>query len=239
MRKTEYLDLLRFYLKPFPKAVIDDIIQDYEEHFAIGVHKGKTEEEISEELVSPKIVADEYLAGDFERRPSREPDAEPSEETVHEETHRESTVNRLFGSGKTEKEKLILVLIILGAVVLLSWLLPTAFGVVGGVIGLVVAVVIGLTFGLGGLAIGSIVFGVSLILGNAIAFFPVTGWIPRFGTEFLTQFSLLTRIFFGLGFIGFGSLLMILAKNVFMYFITSIRKLFYYIKWQINKRRAS
>ncbi len=84
MRKSEYLDLLRFYLQKFPKEVIDDIIQDYEEHFAIGIDHGKTEEEIAEELGSPRIVAEEYLEGNFDRKPAADR-AEPVHSAASEE----------------------------------------------------------------------------------------------------------------------------------------------------------
>ena len=47
-----------------------------------------------------------------------------------------SLIRKEFIQILRDPRTLILVLIILGAVVLLSWLLPTAFGVVGGVIGL-------------------------------------------------------------------------------------------------------
>ena len=53
MKKTEYLDLLRYYLDRFPRSMVDEIIGDYEEHFSIGLENGKTEDEISSELGAP------------------------------------------------------------------------------------------------------------------------------------------------------------------------------------------
>lgn len=61
MKKNEYLDLLRYYLSNLPKNVVDDIINDYEEHFSIGLENNKTEEEISDELGSPKFIAEQFL----------------------------------------------------------------------------------------------------------------------------------------------------------------------------------
>ena len=61
MNRDEYLDLLRLYLKDLPSGEIQDILLDYEEHFRIGISKGKTEEEISKELGSPKTISDNYI----------------------------------------------------------------------------------------------------------------------------------------------------------------------------------
>lgn len=60
MNRDEYLDLLKLYLKDLPSGEIQDILLDYEEHFRIGISKGKTEEEISKELGSPRDIADNY-----------------------------------------------------------------------------------------------------------------------------------------------------------------------------------
>ena len=48
MDKKNYLDLLKYYLKDFPDNVIEDIIIDYDQHFAEGIQNGKTEEQISQ-----------------------------------------------------------------------------------------------------------------------------------------------------------------------------------------------
>lgn len=61
MTKKEFLDLLRYYLKTYPDNMINDIVNDYEEHFQIGLEKGKTEEQICKELGSPKDIADEFI----------------------------------------------------------------------------------------------------------------------------------------------------------------------------------
>lgn len=60
MNRDEYLDLLKLYLKDLPSDEIQDILLDYEEHFRIGISKGKTEEEISKELGSPRDISDNY-----------------------------------------------------------------------------------------------------------------------------------------------------------------------------------
>ncbi|WP_195853121.1 DUF1700 domain-containing protein [Aerococcus sanguinicola] len=61
MRQEEFLDLLTYYLRRLPDSVIADIRQDYMEHYAMGLAQGKTEEEISQELGSPREIAIDYL----------------------------------------------------------------------------------------------------------------------------------------------------------------------------------
>lgn len=60
MNKKEYLAKLRMYLQGLPISELEDIISDYDEHFNIGISKGKSEEEISRELGDPKEVALSY-----------------------------------------------------------------------------------------------------------------------------------------------------------------------------------
>lgn len=60
MNKREYLYQLEKYLQGFPEDEVRDILSDYEEHFHIGISKGKTEEEISKELGKPEDIARTY-----------------------------------------------------------------------------------------------------------------------------------------------------------------------------------
>jgi len=62
MNKREYLEKLSKLLRKLPKEDREDIISDYEEHFAIGLEKGRTEEEISRALGNPKNVAKQIKA---------------------------------------------------------------------------------------------------------------------------------------------------------------------------------
>lgn len=62
MNKQEYLEKLSKLLRKIPKEDREDIISDYEEHFAIGLEKGRTEEEISRALGNPKNVAKQIKA---------------------------------------------------------------------------------------------------------------------------------------------------------------------------------
>ena len=61
MNKNEYLNSLKSYLKNLPDDEIRKILLDYEEHFIIGREKGRTEDEIADELGTPREVADSIL----------------------------------------------------------------------------------------------------------------------------------------------------------------------------------
>lgn len=61
MNKNEFLTKLDSYLRKLPSEERQDILQDFEEHFTIGLEEGKTEEEISESLGSPSSIAKEIL----------------------------------------------------------------------------------------------------------------------------------------------------------------------------------
>lgn len=60
MTKTEYLNDLYNRLSFLPQQERMDIMHDYEEHFAAGAEKGKTEEQICRELGSPEMNARQF-----------------------------------------------------------------------------------------------------------------------------------------------------------------------------------
>ncbi|MBK5460403.1 MULTISPECIES: DUF1700 domain-containing protein [Peribacillus] len=62
MNKEEFLKQLDASLKRLSLEERQDILQDYEEYFEIGLEKGKTEQEISEALGNPKQISKELLA---------------------------------------------------------------------------------------------------------------------------------------------------------------------------------
>lgn len=62
MDKTRFLHELETVLKKLPAVERNDIVQDFEEHFAIGLEEGKTEEQIATSLGSPHQIAKELLA---------------------------------------------------------------------------------------------------------------------------------------------------------------------------------
>jgi uncharacterized membrane protein len=62
MNKEQFLKQLNESLKRLSLEEQEDILQDYEEYFAIGMEKGKTEQEISTSLGNPKQISKELLA---------------------------------------------------------------------------------------------------------------------------------------------------------------------------------
>lgn len=73
MNKKEYLDQLSKLLRTLPKEDREDIISDYQEHFAIGLEKGRTEEEISKALGNPKNVAKQIKADNLVKKAQDKP----------------------------------------------------------------------------------------------------------------------------------------------------------------------
>lgn len=61
MNKQEYMYNLFEALRPFDEEIRDEIISDYEEHFAMGLQSGKTEEQIVEELGSIDELIDDLI----------------------------------------------------------------------------------------------------------------------------------------------------------------------------------
>lgn len=62
MNKAQFLARLHAFLKRLSTEERQDILQDFEEHFAIGLEEGKTEEQIADSLGSPNQIAKELLA---------------------------------------------------------------------------------------------------------------------------------------------------------------------------------
>ena len=62
MNKRQFLSKLDSSLKHIPSNERQDILQDFEEHFSIGIQEGKTEEEISSLLGSPQQIAKDMIA---------------------------------------------------------------------------------------------------------------------------------------------------------------------------------
>ena len=57
MNKKEFLGRLSELIKDIPEEEKKDILFDYEEHFRIGLEKGRKEEEIAASLGDPKVIA--------------------------------------------------------------------------------------------------------------------------------------------------------------------------------------
>lgn len=59
MNKIEYLKALKEALRDIDESVMEEIVSDYEEHFQVGIEKGKSEEEICEDLGSIDDLVEE------------------------------------------------------------------------------------------------------------------------------------------------------------------------------------
>ncbi len=62
MNKKQFMDLLAVNLRGIPKEDRLDIISDFEEHFKFGMEKGRSEDELSDSLGNPKILAKQLKA---------------------------------------------------------------------------------------------------------------------------------------------------------------------------------
>ena len=62
MNKEQFLKQLNTSLVKLSQEERQDILQDYEEYFRIGMEKGKTEQEIAESLGNPKQISKELTA---------------------------------------------------------------------------------------------------------------------------------------------------------------------------------
>lgn len=60
MNKNEFLHVLQKELNPLGPAAISEILADFEEHFANGLARGKSEDEITAELGNPAEIAQQY-----------------------------------------------------------------------------------------------------------------------------------------------------------------------------------
>lgn len=61
MNKNEFISILEAQLIRLPKSDRDDILSDFEAHFAAGLEKGLTEEQVAEQLGDPSELAKTYL----------------------------------------------------------------------------------------------------------------------------------------------------------------------------------
>ncbi|WMT40752.1 DUF1700 domain-containing protein [Paenibacillus sp. D2_2] len=88
MNKNEFLASLNAHLSVLPPEERNELMNDYETHFAFGLQNGKTEAEIVHELGNPEELAKEAI-GDRQipqqqvywsdpRRPQQDPPATPT-----------------------------------------------------------------------------------------------------------------------------------------------------------------
>jgi uncharacterized membrane protein len=73
MHKHEFLNILDKSLHALSETDRRDILSDYEEHFAIGILRGRSEEEIALALGDPKVLGREYCAISLVKRAEEKP----------------------------------------------------------------------------------------------------------------------------------------------------------------------
>lgn len=65
MKRKDFMTILETRMKHIPITERKEILEDYTEHFNVGIEQGKTEEEISEALGDPIRIAKSYTATSF------------------------------------------------------------------------------------------------------------------------------------------------------------------------------
>ena len=207
MNQREYLDLLSYYLRSLPKNIINDIVFDYEEHFRFGLESGKTEEQISEELGPPVLIAKQFLEGEGINNPGGESiKVEPKK-------------------GMTTFGKILLVL----TIVLLSPFILTVLAMLAAMAIGIVATVIGLVAGFAGLLVLGIAILVSVIPGFVLPAFISVPYV-------LVALNPFTKVALGIGVISLSIGLILSCIKLIGWIFISIKKLALSIKWRWNKR---
>ncbi|MGP1488047.1 MAG: DUF1700 domain-containing protein [Peptoanaerobacter stomatis] len=225
MKKREFLDLLKFYLKDMPQIVIDDILSDYEEHFNIAMENGKSEEDICSELGSPELIAKEYISGEKIHLVAKNAEFEQSDFEKDAEDENKKSKNYKF---------ILTILAIIGVISIL----PTIFGFGMGVVGVIIAIILGILgifFGIVSSIVGIVftifVYGITLIISVINPIFARN----IFPNHIITSIHPLTRLFSAIAVISFGLLIILLGLFIIKLIIKGIKNIFITIKWK--KRR--
>ncbi|MBB6019858.1 putative membrane protein [Paenibacillus sp. JGP012] len=66
MNKQQFMQTMALYLRPMDEAERAELLADYNQHFALGLHEGRTEEEIARELGHPEQIAREALGDRYD-----------------------------------------------------------------------------------------------------------------------------------------------------------------------------
>lgn len=212
MKKQEFLDLLRHYLRSLPITVVEDIIADYEEHFELGYEKGKTEEQICTELGSPRDIADDYLRNEnykMKRIGSK----------IFIDETKETGEQR---GGESWKKLVLFVFLCLFAMPVFG----IGIGFLGGLIGLIIGMMT-LVFSL---ILAAVLLPLTLIPGFVLPWLSVP--------SFVLSLHPVTRVLFTLASFTFGIMGIALIINFIRWIIKCIEQIYISIIWRINKRRG-
>lgn len=193
MTKGNFLDLLRYYLSELPKGIVDEILEEYNLHFEEGKKQGKTEDEIANDLGSPKDIALEYLN---------------YEKVAKEHTSRKNYRTKgLFRHSDTGEINWGMVFI---GLLLSPIVLPMIFAFF--------AMAFALTIALVAIGVSVIVAGIGIILGTLFPFLPFISM-----GEGLLLLSPLTKVLMGLTGIVLGILLVNIFKDFIIALIEKIK----------------
>jgi hypothetical protein len=114
MTKAQFLTTLRMKLSVLPPEECNELMEDYESHFAFGLQNGKSEEEIVAELGDPEELAKEALGSRYvPERPVYWFDPErPDDEQIESappippvQPERQSKLNNNFPTGPVTSKK--------------------------------------------------------------------------------------------------------------------------------------
>lgn len=253
MKKREFLDLLRFYLRDMPKTVTDDIISDYEEHFAIATEKGKSEEDICKELGSPEAIAKEYISGekihlvpiDIDENMKDENSAKTGYESKQKSNYEGGKFKKSSSKDDDNKKALnilLIVLVVLGVFSILPPLFGFGFGLIGlviGIVSLILSIIFGIFWGVISLILGIFQFGLGLImsvLGAIFPFLPFNIFSGRTSNLFINV-NPFTGIFAAFTTIIFGLIVIFIGILIVKFLFKTLKDLFITIQWK--KRRSS
>ena len=205
MKKVEFMDLLRYYLSELPKTVVDEILEEYNLHFEEGIAHGKSEEEISNDLGSPKLIAHEYL--NYESRKQKSSNG------------RDSKNRRGFfrdGAGNLNWA-LILLLIVLSP----FW---------GSLLIALGATIFALLVTVGAVGISAIGVGVTVLVATLFPFLNFIDVGPGFA-----MISPITRSLSSLAVLVLGVIVIKLMINLFIFLSKKIRDKYRTYKWKRSR----
>ncbi|MDO4792907.1 MAG: DUF1700 domain-containing protein [Filifactor alocis] len=213
MKKQEFLDLLRHYLRSLPTTVVEDIIADYEEHFEFGYEKNKTEEQICTELGSPRDIADDYLKNERYKM-----------KRIGSGIFIDETKDTGEQKDGESWKKITLV-------VILCLLAMPIFGIGIGFLGGLVGLIIGMSALVFSFILAAVLLPLTLIPGFALPWFVS---VPGF----VLGLHPVTRVLFTLASFTFGIMGIALIVNFIRWIVKCIVQLYISIMWRINKKRG-
>lgn len=205
MKKVEFMDLLRYYLSELPKTVVDEILEEYNLHFEEGIAHGKSEEEISNDLGSPKLIAHEYL--NYESRKQKGSSSGVSKK--HSGFFRDGAGNLNWA--------LILLLIVLSP----FW---------GSIVIALAATIFAVIVTVGAIGISAIAAGVAVLVATLFPFLPFLDVGPSF-----VALSPITRTLSSLTALVLGVLVIKLTISLIAFLSDKIRDRYRTYKWKRSR----